>query len=147
MVKQTIAKLESLCDFAPQLISALDETEFSIKPSPTQWSKKEIIGHLIDSATNNHQRFVRIQFEETPFISYDQDKWNTFGCYTQANSAQLILFWTTYNKHLAELLKNIPPENYTCTCKVGKEKIVTLEFLIIDYVAHLEHHLHQVINY
>ncbi len=47
----------------------------SIKLFPNKWSKKEIIGHLINSATNNHQRFVRCQFETIPKIVYDQNKW------------------------------------------------------------------------
>jgi hypothetical protein len=61
-----------LCDSVPQQIKAIDEVEFSRKVSPDKWSKKEILGHLIDSATNNHQRFVRAQFE-TPQIYYEQD--------------------------------------------------------------------------
>ncbi|MBK9046740.1 MAG: hypothetical protein IPL74_08565 [Bacteroidetes bacterium] len=51
------------------------------KKSLQKWSKKEILGHLIDSATNNHQRFVRGQFETVPEISYDQNNWNTFSYY------------------------------------------------------------------
>ena len=113
---------------------------------PDKWSKKEIIGHLIDSATNNHQRFVRGQFENRPAIIYDQDKWNEFGFYQQINGQQIISFWAAYNRQLIELIKHIPKENLQLECLVG-DKLLTLNFLINDYVEHLEHHLRQVISY
>jgi len=147
MIKNSIQRLEELSKIIPPLISSLDKKSLSFKTSPVKWSKKEILGHLIDSASNNHQRFVRVQFEEIPFICYDQNKWNTYSYYNLLNSEDLILFWTSYNVHLAALLKNIPEENYTRLCKVGETRIVTLEFLITDYVEHLEHHLHQIVNY
>jgi hypothetical protein len=55
------------------LLNAIEEPAFSLKQSPARWSQKEIIGHLIDSATNNHHRFVRGQFEDSPVIAYDQN--------------------------------------------------------------------------
>ena len=146
MVKDAINRLEDLCDKLPPLLLALEENEISHKPSPGKWSKKEILGHLIDSATNNHQRFVRVQFENHPSISYDQNNWNSCSYYNTLNTADLIHFWTFYNRHLAALAKNIPEKNYSRTCKVG-ETNMTLEFIITDYVTHLEHHLAQLVNY
>ena len=71
-----LKKLTQLIEIAyPKLIS-LDETQFILKPAPNKWSKQEILGHLIDSAVNNHQRFVRTQFQDVPHIPYDQDQWN-----------------------------------------------------------------------
>ena len=63
MIDNAIKRLEYLCDVIPQLLATIDAQSFSLKSNPDKWSKKEIIGHLIDSATNNHQRFVRGQFE------------------------------------------------------------------------------------
>jgi len=145
-VRQSIDKLDYIIRAVPQLISALNEEEMSAKPQPEKWSKKEIIGHLIDSATNNHQRFVRAQFEVQPEISYDQDNWNAFSFYQEIESGQLILFWTIYNKQLIEIIKRISPENLKKHVEIG-EHFYTLEFLIEDYVAHLEHHLKQIITY
>lgn len=74
MIETSIARLQILCDTIPDLLLNIDEIIFSEKPSNNKWSKKEIIGHLIDSAANNHQRFVRAQFEDLPSIAYDQNK-------------------------------------------------------------------------
>jgi len=147
MVKESIQRLDDLCRQIPPLLSAIPENIFSNKLSATKWSKKEILGHLIDSATNNHQRFVRVQCEDTPFILYDQNKWNTYNYYHSLDGRQLISFWALYNAHLVSVLRNIPAETYVRKCRVGEQEVVSLEFLITDYVVHLEHHLKQIVNY
>src|SRR5215212_6580971 len=106
-----IKRLAYLCDTIPKLLIGIGEPAFSLKPTRNKWSKKEIIGHLIDSATNNHQRFVRGQFEETPTIVYDQNKWNEYSFYHQIDGQQIINFWTIYNRQLIELVRHIPQEN------------------------------------
>lgn len=73
MIEKAINRLNFIIDKVPNILSEISEENMSVKPLPTKWSKKEIIGHLIDSATNNHQRFVRGQFEYNPEILYDQD--------------------------------------------------------------------------
>ncbi len=146
MIDAAIKRLEYLCDVIPPLLTAIDEQTFSHKPSPAKWSKKEIIGHLIDSATNNHHRFVRTQFEDVPTIVYDQNKWNAYGYYQQISGAQIIAFWTLYNKQLAQLVRHIPTDSLQRCCNTN-EPSLTLAFLINDYVAHLEHHLKQVVHY
>ena len=77
-----------------------DETGYAAKPSPGKWSKKEILGHLIDSAQNNIRRFVVSQYEEKPHIVYAQDEWVKAGGYQQYNTADLIELWQLLNKHL-----------------------------------------------
>ncbi|WP_257669810.1 DinB family protein [Parapedobacter tibetensis] len=145
MINDAINRLEYLCDIIPQLLHEISEEEFSTKPSPEKWSKKEILGHLIDSATNNHQRFVRVQFEDCPSIWYDQDNWVAYSRHQQVPKEQLIAFWASYNRYLAILLSHIPNENLQCTCRMRDGGVVTLNFLIDDYVAHLEHHLGQMV--
>lgn len=144
MIKDAIDRLDYLCNIIPTLLIGIDDHTFNEKPSPDKWSKKEIIGHLIDSATNNHQRFVRGQYEDKPQIAYDQNKWNRYNFYHEINSRQLIDFWTVYNKQLLELIKRIPTENLLLECFIG-ENLYTISFLIHDYVEHLEHHLNQVV--
>ena len=147
MIKQAIDRLAYLCEKITPSLTEIEEDDFSFKTSPEKWSKKEILGHLIDSATNNHQRFVRGQFESNPNIFYDQNKWNAFSYYQQMPKEHLINFWTVYNQHILNLIKRIPDDNLsnTCTMKDGAE--CSIEFLINDYVVHLEHHLHQIIDY
>jgi DinB superfamily len=147
MVHKSIKRLQYLCEIIPSLLTAIPEKDFSFKLSETKWSKKEILGHLIDSATNNHQRFVRIQFEDVPKITYNQDNWNDHSYHNQMDSGHLIKFWELYNRHLIELIKLIPEENLLRKSMTDDGKIVTLEWLIEDYVHHLEHHLKQIVNY
>lgn len=146
MIEKAINRLNFILDKVPSILKEIGEEKMSEKPLPNKWSKKEIIGHLIDSATNNHQRFVRGQFETIPEIRYDQNKWNEYNFYQQIDSEKIILFWTIYNRQLIEIIKRIPPENLKREIRVG-EDLLTIEFLIVDYVEHLEHHLKQVTDY
>ena len=146
MITNAINRLDYLCNIIPALLANVDEVSFAEKVSPEKWSKKEILGHLIDSATNNHQRFVRGQFEDKPIISYDQDKWNQHSFYQQIDTQQLILFWTAYNRQLIEIFKRIPTAHLQRECQVGGD-FLTLDFLINDYVEHMEHHLKQIVSY
>jgi hypothetical protein len=68
MTKQVADRLGHFCDMVPEKIKALDKENLKVKPGPGKWSRQEILGHLIDSAANNHQRFIRVQFEEAPAI-------------------------------------------------------------------------------
>lgn len=147
MKDKTIESLKYLCDTIPPLLEKIPEEEFSRKPAPGKWSKKEIIGHLIDSATNNHHRFVRVQFEDRPHITYDQNEWNRYSRYNEIDSSHLIRFWTIYNLHLIELLKRIPGKDLEREVVIHELRPVTLGFLISDYIVHLEHHLHQLVDY
>lgn len=146
-VASAIRRLEFLCETISPLLDDMDESVFEAKPRPDKWSKKEIIGHLIDSATNNHQRFVRTQFEENPVISYNQDQWNKYSFHQLMDKKELIGFWQAYNKYLANILQHIPLENLTKQCLSAEGRAYSLDFLIIDYVSHMEHHLKQIVDY
>jgi hypothetical protein len=147
MTKNSISRLQYLIDTIPSLLTEIEEIKFSEKQNLEKWSKKEILGHLIDSATNNHQRFIRCQFENIPKIIYDQNNWNKFNFYQQIDKNQIIQFWTIYNKQLVHLIKNIPNENLLKECKTSDDKNYTIEYLISDYVEHLEYHLQQIVEY
>ena len=146
MNSDTIQKFETICKTVPDLLHNISETEYSFKSTPEKWSKKEILGHLIDSATNNHHRIVRAQFEDVPKISYDQNKWNKYSYYQEIEVGQLIGFWTFYNLQLLELFKLIPTSNLSRLCNTGGENNVTIEWLFSDYLSHLEHHLGQILG-
>ncbi len=147
MIEKSIARLQFLCDTIPDLLTEIDELTFNEKTIPEEWSKKEIIGHLIDSATNNHHRFVRGQFEETPTIAYDQNKWNKYNYYQEIDRLQIISFWAIYNRQILELMKHIPKEKLNNRIVTSNDNSFTIEFLFTDYVDHLEHHLRQVLTY
>jgi hypothetical protein len=147
MITESATRLEYLCNTIPALISAIREKDFSYKPTPEKWSKKEILGHLVDSAANNHQRFIRTQYENVPTIFYDQNKWNSLSHYQELDSKHIINFWALYNRHLLEIIKRIPQERLHLKCNSGDDSHHTLEWLINDYVRHLEHHLHQIVDY
>lgn len=147
MVTDSISRLRHLCDIIPDVLRRVSSEEYAAKPVPDKWSKKEILGHLIDSATNNHQRFIRVQFEDIPAIWYDQDNWVKHSAHHRIPVEQLIAFWESYNRHLTVLLGQIPEEKLDRLCRMKDGSTVTLGFLIIDYVSHLEHHLRQLTDY
>jgi hypothetical protein len=133
---------------ASEQFKGISEKEWSYKPAPGKWSKKEILGHLIDSAANNHLRFVRAQLAEKEFIShsYEQDFFVASQHYQQRSTAELIQLWLAYNHHLSHVIKHIDTSKLNITCKIGTNEPVTLSFIINDYVTHLEHHLSQILS-
>jgi hypothetical protein len=139
-------KLNYLINIAPSLILAKNNEDFKNKPSPNKWSKQEVLGHLIDSATNNHQRFIRSQFEETPIIPYNQNEWNNRCFYNKFPNTQLVTFWKSYNEQILSLLRLIPEDNLIKKCNTGGNENFTVKFLFDDYVNHLEYHLKQIIR-
>jgi len=147
MVAKAIERLAILVDIIPQKLSTINDVDFSKKSSPDKWSKKEILGHLIDSAANNHQRFIRSQFEDSPTIGYDQNQWVENSYYHDSDTHQLITFWTAYNQFLISIMKSISSEKLVKTCTMKDGTLLTIEFLIADYVNHLEHHLKQIMRY
>lgn len=128
--------------------TALQEEDFVTKPDPAKWSKKEIVGHLIDSAQNNLRRFIVGQYEAVPpHIVYDQDFWVKANNYQNMTSMDVIVSWMLVNFRISEVLENMPAENYVKPCNTGKgaEQLYTLEWLAQDYVRHMKHHINQII--
>ncbi len=141
----TIAKdLEAILQQHFSSLKSLDESTLSHKPTSAKWSKKEIIGHLIDSAQCNIRRFIMAQYEETPTIVYNQEKWVTIAGYQQWNSNDLIDLWHLLNRQICEILKNTASGMTQRRCRT--EELHTIEWLAHDYIKHLEHHLHQVLE-
>jgi hypothetical protein len=145
-IQTAVNRFVSILDTLPAQLSAIPVAELSIKPGPDKWSKKQIIGHLIDSAANNHQRFIRAQYEKVPRIVYDQNKWNTINFYDEADATVLIDLLCNYNRHLLFVFQHIPSESLSQKYDSGNTEPATLAFLINDYVAHFEHHLTQLLS-
>lgn len=120
----------------------LSEAEAGTPLRAGGWSRKQVIGHLIDSASNNHQRFVRLMLAgEVNLPGYEQDGWVASQRYQDRSWPDLVVLWAAYNQHLAHLIAHVPSSVLSHGCSVGDADPVTLEFLMRDYVAHLEHHV------
>jgi hypothetical protein len=141
---RSVERLIQLIDTIPEKLREIPAEIFATPPAPGKWSKKQIIGHLIDSATNNHQRFVRGQFEDKPAIGYDQVKWNDYSYYQQMDGHQVIAFWENYNRFIVELITRIPPSLLSRECTMSDGSTWTIAWLFDDYVRHMEHHLGQI---
>jgi hypothetical protein len=142
---ETIAvELNAIIDKHLPALQFIKEGEYSFKPSPAKWSKKEILGHLIDSAQNNIRRFIVAQYESKPKIVYMQDNWVSIANYQDYNLPDLISLWYLLNKHICHILKSLPPEAVEKECMT--EESHTIKWLAQDYNRHLLHHLHQILN-
>ena len=145
-MQDVVGRLEELIPTTAARLKALPESEARRRPAPGKWSKKGILGHLIDSAANNHLRFLRAQLEAPLlFPAYAQEAWVELQAYRQAPWEELIQLWANYNRHLARVIANIPDNMRAHRCQIGNGEPVTLDFLVRDYLRHLEHHLGQIL--
>jgi DinB superfamily len=148
-ITSTIAQLRSQLDLLTEHWGLFSEAELRKHPGPGRWSRKEILGHLIDSATNNHARFVKAQILAPLPLRlhpYDQLAWVRLADYQHLPAAELLALWTGYNRLILHLLGHIPESTLTTACLTLNGNPVTLHWLIDDYVLHLEHHVRQIIN-
>jgi hypothetical protein len=146
-VRDVAAEIERILDETVPRLAAFDEAESaSIRPGGA-WSRKQILGHLVDSATNNHQRFVRAQLQkELVFPGYEQDGWVDVQGYAERPWTSLVALWDAMNRHVAHVIARIPDHRLGTRVTLGEGKPVTLEFVARDYVRHLRHHLEQILE-
>jgi hypothetical protein len=142
---QIADELSQIVQSAAERLRAISAAEAGFKPSDDKWSKKEVIGHLIDSAANNHQRFVRAQ-QATELVSpaYDQEKWVSLQDYNSTSWPDLKELWRLYNLHLVHVIRRIPAEKLQVKCTIGDKGPVTLGSVIDSYLTHLKHHLDKI---
>ena len=141
-LQSAIAEFSALLVLAAAELPRLTDTAARIDG---HWSPKEILGHLIDSAANNHQRFVRGQLDrELASPSYAQNEWVETERFNDREWTDLVQFWLAYNRHLFHLMSHANPERLGTIVRIGSDDPVTLEFVMIDYVRHLKHHLKQI---
>lgn len=124
--------------------SSTAELEFKI--SPDKWSKKEILGHLIDSAINNLQRFTEIQFTSQPYVyrAYKQSELVKANGYNESPLNEILSFWQAINQRIIHVIEKQDKDSLALKIDLGEGKIVDLQFLITDYVDHMEYHLKQI---
>ena len=141
---------------ASERLGRLTDAQAARRPAPGKWSAKEVIGHLIDSAGNNHQRFVRARWmDDLVFDGYDQDAWVAAQDYQGAPWPELLGLWSAFNLHLARVMRATPSElrareharhnlDRVAWQAFTPDAPATLDGFMADYVAHLKHHLGQI---
>jgi len=139
------SSLAAILESVPPRLASISDSEAAYRSAAERWSKKEILGHLIDSAANNHQRFVRAQLApRLEFPGYEQESWVRSQAYAGEPWADLVNLWLQLNRHLLHILHAMPETVLSHECAIGSGPPVSLAALIDDYVGHLQHHLDQV---
>jgi DinB family protein len=141
----------------PRLLDISDEGS-ARRPAPGKWSPREIVGHLVDSASNNHQRFVRAQWQDDLVVQgYAQDGWVAAQRYQDAPWTEIVMLWAHFNRHLARVMEAVPDEirlrprhrhnlHQMAWQPVLETEPATLDYFMRDYVGHLKHHVRQILG-
>jgi hypothetical protein len=147
-MEELIIRLEKLLKSGIEFISTSAESELARKPNPSKWSKKEILGHLVDSGINNLQRFTEIQFEHKPFKikKYNQDELVRANDYQNSEIEVIVNLWLSINNQIKNLIKKQDETTLNHKIELDNSNISDLRFLMVDYVDHLEHHLNQILE-
>lgn len=151
-------RLEAAIAASEALLTALPDAETMRPRAPGKWSPRQEIGHLIDSASNNHGRFVRAAMaDDLVSPGYEQDGWVGIQDYQHAAWHDLVSLWAAFNRNLARVMAAIPegarsrPRTRHNLHQIAWRAIpptepATLDYFMNDYVDHLEHHLRQVLG-
>ena len=151
-------ELRALVAAAMPTLLGMPEARAAASPARGKWSAKQVIGHLIDSASNNHQRFVRAQFtDDLVFPGYEQDAWVAVQGYQTAVWLDLVMLWRHFNLHLARVIAAVPHDvrmrprerhnlHQLAWRPVPEDQPTTLDYFMADYVGHLKHHLEQILG-
>jgi hypothetical protein len=139
------AGLRQSIDSAQPKLKAISDADAAKPRAAGKWSPKQIIGHLLDSAANNHQRFVRVQQgQPLTWTSYDQNHWVDVSHHHARRWDELVALWHAYNQHLAHIIAHLPEKIRGTKITVGDHEPETIEFVVHDYLRHLEQHLEQI---
>ncbi len=148
MIHDLSTSLEQLIQRELPVLRTFPETDAQAHPSGDgAWSPKEELGHLIDSAANNHVRFARALMEpEFRGPTYAQDDWVRVHRYSDMPWSKIVDFWFQYNSFLVFMLSRVPDDKTGTLCFIGSGEGVTLRFLVEDYVLHMQHHLDHLLG-
>lgn len=141
----TFDRFAAVITAAGERLIALSPADAAIRSKPGAWSKKEELGHLIDSAINNYARLIRVQREDAPALpGYEQNAWVERQGYQERDWRELIALWSALNRHMLAAARRIPDAAMTRTCTIAGGNSITLGFVIEDYVDHMIHHLQHI---
>lgn len=132
-------------DRASRLFEPWSESEVTRSRGAGKWIRKEILGHLVDSAMNNHQRFVRAQLTSPlRWPGYEQETWVTLHAYRARPWSELVSLWVAVNRHVAAVIETVPADKLATPCLIGDREASSLEWWMTDYLRHLRHHIAQI---
>lgn len=138
----TASEIESLIESWRRTLLDIDAASAHAKPTSDRWSISEVLGHLVDSACNNHQRFVRAQHcSDFIFPKYEQNEWVAAANYRGGDWESLVELWYHYNRQLVVLIRNIRTSSLSTPCTITPYETCTLGFLVGDYLDHMKHHI------
>jgi uncharacterized damage-inducible protein DinB len=139
-------RLAEILATVPAQLAAISDEDAARRPAPDRWALKEILGHLIDSAANNHQRFVRGQLvERLDDPSYEQERWVAVQHYLTESWPDLVNLWLLLNRHLLHIMRNVDQSKLETPISIRGDATVPLSQVMTGYVSHLEHHLGQIL--
>jgi hypothetical protein len=157
-MQDAVEDLRQTVTNAAARLHVISDDDSAVRPGPGKWSPREIVGHLIDSAANNHQRFVRAQFiDHLSFDGYEQEDWVAAQRYQDSSWPDLIELWRLYNLHIANVMTNTPADVLTkprtehnlhriAWKTVPEDQPTSLEYFMRDYIGHLKNHLRQILK-
>lgn len=144
-MKELSEQLLSAVESAEPRLRQITAAESSKPVLPGGWSPKKVVGHLIDSASNNHQRFVRAaQQQSLDFPAYDQEGNVRVQAPQEADWSLLVSLWAAYNRYLAHIIARLPASKLETICHIGSNEPKPLSFIATDYLTHMVHHLKQI---
>ncbi len=139
---QSLLLMRALIDRLPAQLTSLPDESVQRKPSSSEWSLKEELGHVLDSAANNHQRIVRAQLGDNPAMpGYDGNQWVILHRYQDRDWSSLIAIWADLNRQLLAAAETVPDSAWSRTCTIADSAPLTLKFVFDDYLDHMLQHL------
>lgn len=143
-MKETAALLTHIAHTTLPMLQTINHNEAAQPYAPGKWTRQQVLGHLIDSACNNQVKFVHTMAGDCSFTPYAQEHWVAIQRYDKASFAELVMLWYHYNLHMAHIIAHIPQAALQNNITIGGQTY-TLAFIADDYVAHLQHHLKQIL--
>ncbi|MDY0988089.1 DinB family protein [Flavobacterium sp. CFBP9031] len=144
-MESVILKFEQLLNENVNYIPTIQNETLDAK-NPGKWSKKEVLGHLVDSAIHNLVRFTEINYSEKPYRHrpYNQIELVNLNQYQKTDIKELTQLWFSINNQIVRIMKSVDENALDYKIILSDESVIDLRFLMTDYVEHLEHHINQI---
>lgn len=144
----TIEKLNNLLLQGQQYFNSADEKFLRQPLAAGKWSRKQILGHLIDSAINNLTRFTEICYQPQPYIyrEYHQAELVEINNYQEMETWELLQLWLSLNKQIGRVMAAATDERLSLKIKFADGSISDLRYIMHDYPVHMEHHIRQIVG-
>ena len=136
-------------EWEPKL-SSLSDDVISERRNSQNRTIKQIVGHMIDSASNNTHRIVHLHYQPSPLIFPDyanlgnNDKWIAIQNYQEEKWDDLVQLWKYSNIHLAHVIRNVNIDKLENVWTTALNKNVSLKDMISDYLRHIKLHLNEI---